>query len=166
MAAKLRGTMSLLRRRRHATVAATVAMAGVIAVSGLAAAPAQAAVVSARPAAAPAITWQHRGEINMTDRCGGAKGWVQWSGSDIQTYGDVWENASSCGGPGYHYVELYYIRAGVQFNWSSEEAGQYAEPGQTVGFNSGVETGDANVSNIEVFLCSTEADACNAMMSF
>ena len=160
--------MRLVSAASIAAVAVAAAIAGPAATASAhpVVAPAHTTAASGLSAVVPAITWQHKEEVTLRDRCGGANGWVQWSGSDIQTYGEVWENASSCGGPGYHYLELYYIRAGIQFNWSSDEAGQIAEPGKTVGFNSGVLTGDANVSNIELFLCSTEADQCNAVQTF
>ena len=95
-------------------------------------------------------------------------GWVQWSGGYIQTYGDVWTLSSSCGGAGYHYVELKFHVGTETYTWDSENSGEVAYPNQTTGYNSGVLDGTPfNVGYIVVYLCSTEGTGnCNVSQSF
>ena len=119
-----------------------------------------------------ATGWQFVKKIAITDRCGGANGWVQWNNNTslpyIQTYGEVWTNAESCGGAGVHYVKLTFSQPFLS-TWSSAASGQSAGPDQTVGFNSGVLNYGvlANIGNIKVYLCSTEGTGnCNSSQSF
>jgi hypothetical protein len=116
--------------------------------------------------------WQFVKQLGVTDRCGGANGWVQWNNNTslpyIQTYGEVWTNAESCGGAGVHYVKLTFSQPFLSV-WSSSADGQSAGPDETVGFNSGVIQTDsmANIGNIIVYLCSTEGTGnCNSSQSF
>jgi hypothetical protein len=139
------------------------------------------AAVAAPTAANAAVTWNVRKQFHLTDRCGGANGWVQWGTRsavgpigiheeypNIQTYGEVWTNAISCGGPGVHYVKLTWSWSG-DARWSSASTGA-AGPSQTVGFNSGaMEKQDSlsSVAYVKVYLCSTEGTGnCNVWKSF
>jgi hypothetical protein len=155
---------------------AVAAVTGVLATPAMASpaapqAPAgsKAAAGSKAPAgskAAAAISWANKRQLTLRDRCGGANGWVQWTGAAVQTYGLVWTNAASCGGPGVHYIKLTWTDPGRD-SWSSLSNGGAAGPSQTVGFNSGVRTGPFNVGNIVAYLCSTEGTGnCNVAQPF
>jgi hypothetical protein len=132
-----------------------------------------AATVQAGSAAA-SITWSNRHSYSLSDRCGGASGWIQWSGSNVQTYGEVWTSGSSCGGPGGHYVKVTYVFGPNGYEqWSSANTdgqgeGGVAGPNQTVGYNSYVlNSSPWNPSDITVYLCSSEGTGnCNVSEAF
>jgi hypothetical protein len=143
----------------------------VVAAAGGLASPAVAAPAAPR---APAVAaWDFKKPLTLRDRCGGANGWVQWTNSGlhtsvIQTYGLVWTNPASCGGPGVHYVKLTWDDPTGE-KWSSASNGGTAGPGQTVGFNSGVidKGSDFDIGHIVAYLCSTEGTGnCNSSQAF
>ena len=166
-------------RCRLAVVTAAAALASgvmlaapAMASTGTPASLASTTAAASAPQSASATTWQNRHSFTIYDRCGGTSGWIQWSGSSIQIYGEVWTGAQSCGGLGYHYVKLHFKNLVSSTTWSSanpfQGQGGVANPNQTVGYNSYViDDSPYNVAGITVYLCSTEGTGnCNASQSF
>jgi hypothetical protein len=77
--------------------------------------------------------------------CGGFNGNVQWSGSTVEIWGEVWD---TCGG--YTYVYL---------SWNNpthhNQAVGTSQPHDTDGVSNHTFSGGLNVSNIAVTVCST-----------
>ena len=101
----------------------------------------------------------HTGSYSLTDSCGGVNGDILWQGFDVQIWGEVWGNPPYCGGSGQHSVWLsfYYLNYLGGISYFNKGYG-YANPGQTVGFNSGlIDPLDAAglLAGITVTLCSS-----------
>jgi hypothetical protein len=176
---KCEGSMFIRRRIGRVGVAALALAGGLALVTPTMASAATAASSThnavtgqARPAAA-SITWSNRKQISLRDRCGGTNGWIQWSGANLQIYGEVWTSAQSCGGPGVHYVKVTFAAGPEVSYWSSANPGGQGEggtagPNQTVGYNSYViNSSPWNFSNLTVYLCSSEGTGnCNVSQHY
>jgi hypothetical protein len=113
----------------------------------------------------------YSGTYHLTDACGGVNGDILWGGFDVQIWGEVWENPASCGGSGQHSVWLSFVYLNYLGGTSYWNHGYgYANPGQTVGFNSeGISPLDAagELAGLNVSLCSSEGSwHCGPSKSF
>jgi hypothetical protein len=152
--------MHKARLRSRATFVAGIAAAITTVLSGVAlAAPTAVSHPQFKSSARPRVLTSTTTELNQTDRCGGAKGWLAInSAGQFSLWGDLWENPASCGGPGTHQLWVSYLDTdGDGMNFQIENGDPLAAgPGQTLGFND--TTGDylPTEDGVEVTLCSTE----------
>jgi hypothetical protein len=116
--------------------------------------------MSKSAAQAPA---NHTGSYSLTDACGGVNGDVLWQGFDVQIWGEVWGNPPYCGGSGQHSVWLSFVYLNYLGGTSHFNKGYgYANPGQTVGFNSGL----IDPLNAAGFLAGITVTLCSSVGSW